>query len=155
MASEIAVGKEAPDFTLPDEDNKPVNLKDLRGHPVVLVFYAFDWSGICEGEMCNFRDDYSQFEMAGAKVLAISRDSRFSHKAWKTHLRLQHTLLADVKGEAAKLYGCWNEEAGRAERLTVVIDGKGIIRYVTRSPQVTVPRDHREALEAVKKLTGK
>ncbi|MBI2862816.1 MAG: redoxin domain-containing protein [Chloroflexi bacterium] len=147
--AEIAIGQEAPDFTLRDETNTPAHLSDFRGQPVVLVFYAFDWSGVCTSEMCSYRDDYSAFEAAGAKVFGISRDSVHSHKAWKEHLGLKHTLLADIKGEVARLYGCWNEEAGRAERMTVVIDRHGIIRYLTRSP-VATPRNHREALEAIK-----
>ena len=32
-------GTQAPDFTLPDQDGKPVSLSDFRGRPVVLYFY--------------------------------------------------------------------------------------------------------------------
>ena len=36
-------GKAAPDFTLPDQDGKPVTLSALRGQPVVLIFYRGYW----------------------------------------------------------------------------------------------------------------
>lgn len=144
----IEVGREAPDFTLRDENNQSVSLSELRGSPVVLVFYPADFSPVCSSEMCAYRDDYSQFEAKGARVFGISRDSPWAHKAFKDSLGLKHSLLADMKGEVARVYGCWNEDLGIAERLTVVIDADGVIRYVTRS-EVLKPRDHREALAAL------
>jgi peroxiredoxin len=144
----IDVGQEAPDFTLRDENNQPLRLGELRGSPVVLVFYAADFSPVCSDEMCAYRDDYSQFQGKGARVLGISRDSVWAHKAFKDSLGLTHTLLADTKGEVARLYGTWNEDLALAERLTVVVDKDGIIRYVTRS-ELLKPRDHREALAAL------
>lgn len=146
--AEIAVGEEAPDFTLKDESNQEIHLSDLRGTPVVLVFYVADFSGVCANEMCAYRDDYSAFEAKGARVLGVSRDTIFAHKAFKESLGLQFPLLADPTGEAARLYGAWNEGRAVAERLTVVIDRDGIIRYVTRSEPVK-ERDHKEALAAL------
>ena len=144
----IEVGKEAPDFTLPDENSQPVRLGDLRGSPVVLVFYAADFSPVCSGEMCSYRDDYSHFQAKGARVFGISRDSVWAHKAFKESLGLTHDLLSDPKGEVARLYDTWNEELALANRLTVVVDKDGIIRYLTRS-ELLKPRDHREALAAL------
>ena len=152
MAEAIAVGQEAPDFTLKNEEGQVVQLKDLRGKSVVLVFYPLDWSPICHGEMCNYRDDYSEVESLGATVLGISRDSAFSHKAWKESLGLHHSLLADMKGNVAKAYGCWNDDLNLSERLTVVIDKDGIVRHLDRSPGIKIARDHREALSALKAL---
>ena len=146
--TEIAPGKEAPDFTLPDENGDKVRLLDQRGKPVVLVFLPAAFSPVCTSEMCAYRDDYSDFEAKGARVFSISHDSRWTLKAWKDAMGFKHTLLADTKGEVAKLYGCWNEELGLAERLTVVVDKDGIIRYTTRS-EMSKPRDYREALAAI------
>jgi len=39
----VAVGAEAPAFSLPDQDGSLVRLDDLRGRPVVLVFYRGFW----------------------------------------------------------------------------------------------------------------
>jgi peroxiredoxin (alkyl hydroperoxide reductase subunit C) len=144
----IEVAQEAPDFTLRDENNQSVRLGDQRGSPVVLVFYPADFSPVCSDEMCAYRDDYSQFQAKGARVFGISRDSVWAHKAFKDSLGLTHTLLSDPKGEVARLYGTWNEDLALAERLTVVVDGDGAIRYLTRS-ELLKPRDHREALAAL------
>ncbi|MDZ4277934.1 MAG: redoxin domain-containing protein, partial [Dehalococcoidia bacterium] len=79
----ISVGQEAPDFTLREENNQEVTLSALRGAPVVLVFYAADFSPGCTKELCGIRDDFSAFEEKGAKVFGISRDSAWAHKAFQ------------------------------------------------------------------------
>lgn len=53
----IAAGQDAPDFTLRDENAHDVTLSSLRGSLVVLVFSAFDFSGICTAEHCDIRDN--------------------------------------------------------------------------------------------------
>jgi peroxiredoxin (alkyl hydroperoxide reductase subunit C) len=144
----VNVGEEAPDFTLRNESNQEVTLSSLRGAPVVLVFYPLDFSGGCTKEMCAIRDDYSAFQEKGAQVFGISRDSSFTHKAFIEKEGLKHSLLADMKGEVAKLYGCWLEAAGVAERMTVVIDKDGVIRYVIHNNAGQL-RDHKEAIAAL------
>jgi cytochrome oxidase Cu insertion factor (SCO1/SenC/PrrC family) len=42
----VHVGDEAPDFTLPDNNNKPVKLSDFRGKKnVVLAFFVAAFTG--------------------------------------------------------------------------------------------------------------
>jgi peroxiredoxin len=144
----VSVGDEAPDFTARDENNQEVKLSALRGAPVVLVFYPLDFSGYCTQEMCAIRDDYSSFQAKGARVFGISRDSVFTHKAFKEKEGLTHSLLADMKGDVAKLYGCWNEAIGIADRMTVVIDKEGKITYVVHNNPGQI-RDPKEALAAL------
>jgi peroxiredoxin len=144
----VAVGQEAPDFTLRDENNNEVTLSALRGSPVVLVFYPLDFSPGCTSELCAIRDDYSAFESKGAKVFGISRDSMWTHRAFKEKENISHSLLADMKGAVAQLYGAWNEAAAIAERMTVVIDANGIIQYVVHNSPKDL-RDHKEALVAL------
>ena len=112
----LEIGQEAPDFTLVNENNEEVTLSKLRGNPVVLVFYTFDFSGICTNELCEIRDGFPNLSSLGAQVFGISRDSRFAHAAFKEQFQLPHSLLADVKGEVARSYDTWNEAVGAAER---------------------------------------
>lgn len=150
---DVQVGQQAPDFTLDNENGEKVKLSDLRGNPVVLIFYPFDWSGTCTKELCSLRDNYGAWESSGAKVYGISRDSKYSHKAWKEHLGLTYSLLADLVGEAAKKYGAWNETLHRADRMTIVIDPEGIVRYVLHNDSGTM-RDHSEALQSVREMVA-
>jgi peroxiredoxin len=142
----IALGDTAPDFTLPNEDREQVTLSSLRGTPVVLMFYPFDFSPPCTAEHCEIRDDYQDWTEQGATVFGISGDSWFVHKAFKEQQNLPHSLLADMKGEVARLYGTWNEAVGVANRLTVVLDRDGKVVYTTSTDSLPETRDHSEVL---------
>ena len=144
----VAVGQEAPDFTLRDDSLQQFTLSSLRGKPVVLVFYPADFSPLCTTEMCAYRDDWSLFEDKGAEVIGISRDSVWSHKAFKAKEGLKNRLLADMKGQVAQLYGCWNEASATAERLTVVINREGKVTYVEHNSPAQI-RDQKQALAAI------
>jgi peroxiredoxin len=39
----LVLGAQAPDFTLPDQNAKPVALSAARGHKAVIVFYRGYW----------------------------------------------------------------------------------------------------------------
>jgi peroxiredoxin len=43
LAVALILGAQAPDFTLPDQNNHPVALSAARGHKAVLVFYRGYW----------------------------------------------------------------------------------------------------------------
>jgi len=42
----VRYGKPAPDFSLPDTEDRPISLAEYRGKDVVLVFYCYDWGSI-------------------------------------------------------------------------------------------------------------
>ena len=127
----LSVGDRAPEFSLPDQDKQPVSLADLRGTPVLLVFYPFAFSGLCTGELCQLRDELAVYTDAGVKVLAISTDPVFSLKAFREKEGFDFPLLSDFwpHGEVARKYGVFNEVAGMANRGTFLIDRAGIVRF--------------------------
>lgn len=144
----VQVGQEAPDFTLRNESLQAVTLSSLRGKPVVLFWFPAAFSGFCTAEACAYRDDTSLFEDKEAIVFGISRDGPFALKAFKEKENLPYGLLADMKGDVAKIYGCWNEAGAFAERLTVVIDKAGKITYVEHNGPGQI-RDQKLALAAL------
>jgi peroxiredoxin len=137
-----SVGERAPDFTLPDQDKMLVSLSDLRGRPVMLVFFPLAFSSTCTAELCAIRDDYAAYERRGVTVLGLSVDSVHSLRAWRNDQRYQHRFLSDrwPVGQVAKLYGVWNEQVGQADRATFILDADGIVRYVVHNPN-NQPRD--------------
>ncbi|MEX2446599.1 MAG: peroxiredoxin family protein [Dehalococcoidia bacterium] len=139
----IDVGQQAPDFTLVNEENEKVTLSELRGSPVVLMFYPFSFSPPCTAEACEVRDSYSSWMDKGAQVFGVSGDSRFVQAAFKAQEQFPYSLLADLKGDVARQYGCWNDQIGVAERATVVIDREGQVVYSIHNP-ITQTRDHAE-----------
>ena len=154
----ISVSQPAPDFELPSNEldngrpGKKYKLSDLRGKPVVLAFYPLDFSPVCTKENTCFRDDLSQFEQLGARVLGISVDSAWTHDAFAKSLKLSFPLLADFhpKGAVAKAYGLYMEDKGITKRATVVVDKDGKVAWVKEH---TEQRDNAELIEAIKRAS--
>ena len=150
-----AIGDEAPDFTKRATTGEEITLSQFRGEkPVVLVFYPFTFSGICQGELCALRDDPSQFETATAQLLAISCDSRFAQQQWAQQQAFTFPVLSDFwpHGEVARAYGVFNEKLGAANRATFVIDKAGTIVDVFETPNVGTPRERTDYEAALAKL---
>jgi peroxiredoxin len=128
----IEVGEQAPDFVLKDQNNQEIRLSDFRGSKnVLLVFYPLAFTGTCQGERCQVRDNIGDFQSATVQVLAISVDSVYSHKVWAEREGYDFPLLSDFwpHGEVAHAYGVFNPAKGFANRGTFVIDREGIVRY--------------------------
>jgi len=150
----LSAGQQAPDFTLKDENGQSVHLADLRGQPVVLMFYPLDFSPVCTDEMCEIRDRFPDIAPTGAKVFGISRDSSYTHKQFIVKEGLKIPLLADMKGDVARQYGAWNEQAGLAERLTVVLDKDGKFAFTDRSASIPTPREQQKMIDAVQAVAS-
>ena len=129
------VGELAPDFSLRDQDKEPVTLSDLRGGPVMLVFFPAAFSSTCTRELCEIRDDFSAYEQRAVTVLGVSVDSTHALRAWRQAQGYRNRFLSDrwPVGAVAKLYGAWNEDAGQADRGTFILDAEGIVRYAVHN----------------------
>ena len=128
----IEVGTRAPDFTLKDQNNQEVSLADFAGRKtVLLVFYPLAFSGTCQGEMAEIRDNLPAYANDDVQVLTVSVDSVYSHKVWAEREGYTFPLLSDFwpHGAVAQAYGVFREEAGVANRGTFVIDKEGVVRY--------------------------
>lgn len=136
MAAEV--GEKAPEFSLPtDSWDNEVSLEDSRSEgPVVLFFYPGDWSSVCTDQMSHLQDEIGRFQERGAKVLGISADSPWSHRAWARERGIGFPLLSDFNKEVIEKYGVKNP-AGFAERAYVVVDREGVVRAkrVEESPR--------------------
>ena len=66
----------------------------------------------------------------------MSVDSSWCHRAYRPHLNLEYTLLADFnpKGEMTRAYGAYREERGTGNRSLVLIDGEGTVRWSFAAP---------------------
>ena len=153
----VAIGTEAPDFELPSSPGGKVRLSAFRGDkPVVLVFYPFTFTGVCQGELCELRDDLSSFETAGVQVLAVSCDSVHSQRKWAEEEGFGFPVLSDFwpHGATAKAYGVFNEALGCADRHTFVIDVQGSVVATFASADLKTPREKKEYEAALATLSG-
>ena len=152
----VEIGQTAPEFTLKDQAGNDVSLSDYRGkQPVVLVFYPFTFTGVCQGELCEIRDDPSAFEGADAAVLAISCDTRHAQAQWAEQQGFTFPILSDFwpHGEVAKAYGVFNEQLGCANRGTFVIDRTASSRRSSNRPDLASPRAREDYEQALAKVT--
>jgi len=106
----LAPGDLAPDFTLDDQDGRPVSLSSLRGSRVVLYFYPEAMTPGCTTEACDFRDNLNSFMGAGVRVVGVSKDDVAKLKRFAERDRLNYTLLSDEDLAVQQAYGVWGEK---------------------------------------------
>ena len=88
------------------------------------------------------RDRSGEFEAAGVRVFGISRDSPYTHIAWREVLELNFPLLSDWNGDAVEGFGVAHEHLGRrgvAQRSGFLIDESGTVRAAWRYETAEVP----------------
>ena len=132
----LTAGTPAPDFALPSTPDQKVSLSELRGKPVVLVFYPADWSPVCSDQLGLYNELLPEFAEYDAQIIGISVDGIWCHLAFSKDRKFHTPLLADFepKGAVARLYGVYSEKNGEADRALFVIDAEGVIRWSYVSP---------------------
>jgi peroxiredoxin len=153
MASPLAAGTPAPDFTLNVTPDQKLSLSELRGRPVVLVFYPADWSPVCGDQVGLYNEMRTEFARYNAEILGVSVDGSWCHEAFAKDRHLHFPLLADFepKGAVSKLYGAYRSNDGTSERALFVIDKNGVIAWSYVSP-VAVNPGADGILDALEKL---
>ena len=123
--------KQAPDFTLPSAPGKTLSLSELRGRPVILVFYPADFSPVCGDQLALYNEVLPEFEKYDAQLVGISVDGPWCHGAYKQSRKLTFPLLADFepKGEVSRRYGVYDAKSGTSQRALFVLDKDGMIRW--------------------------
>jgi peroxiredoxin len=148
----IDVGTQAPDFTLKNQDDKEWKLSAQKGKNVVLMWYPLDWSPTCEKENCKISNE-PVISAPDTVVVGISRDSTWSHKAWKDAKKIKHELLADPMLEVTKKYGLQHPAVPFiSHRGTVVVDKQGKVAFVQVQEKTGDERNWSELQDALKKL---
>ena len=152
----LPVGQAAPDFRLFCTPDQTLSLGELRGRPVVLVFYPADWSPVCGDQIGLYNELLEEFGRYDAQVVGISVDGVWCHAAFTRDRILRFPLLADFepKGAVARLYGVYQFEGGVSERALYVIDAGGVIRWSYLSP-IGINPGADGILEALEKLPAK
>jgi peroxiredoxin Q/BCP len=130
------VNDKAPDFSLLDQDENKVSLKDFRGKTVVLYFYPRADTPGCTKESCEFRDTDKQIQKASAVILGISADTPKAQKKFQEKYHLPFTLLADTEKKVINAFGVYKEKNMYGKkvmgiaRTTFIIGPDGKIKHV-------------------------
>ncbi len=154
----VAVGDNAPDFTLVDTDKKPRSLKEFQGKNILLAFFPGAFSGVCTKEMCTLRESMTRFNELNAQVIGISVDSPYANKAFASQNNLLFPLLSDYNRTVLKSYGVVHEGFGgltgytAAKRSVFVLDKGGVVRYAWVSDNPGVEPNYDEVTKVLSTL---
>jgi len=109
-----------------------VSSEDYKGKWTVICFYPADFTFVCPTEIAamNAHLDTIKGEL-GCEVLAVSTDTKFSHKRFvETEPLLEGlklTIAADPTTELSRKFGVLIEDAGIALRGRFLINPDGVI----------------------------
>ena len=151
-----SLNKPVPDFEATATGGVKFTPQAFAGKIVVLYFYPKDNTPGCTTEAMQFRDQYKEFQKAGAVLFGVSRDNMASHERFKTQLGLPFELIADTEEKLCHMFGVvknkimYGKKVKGIERSTFLIDASGVLRSEWRG--LTVAGHVDEVLKAVKQL---
>jgi len=124
-----------PEFTMDAYDAKTghfttVSDKDYKDKWSVVCFYPADFTFVCPTEIAAMNAHYDDFQKLGVEILAVSVDSKFSHKRFvETEPILKGLVLtigADTTQEVSRAFGILVEEEGVALRGRFLFNPDGV-----------------------------
>jgi peroxiredoxin Q/BCP len=121
MSTRLQPGDPAPEFTLPDADEKPVSLADYRGRRVIVYFYPAASTPGCTKQACDFRDNLAELDTAGLDVIGISPDKPAKLAKFRDAEKLTFPLLSDVDRSVLTEWGAFGEKTMYGKKVTGVI----------------------------------
>ncbi len=153
------IGTKAPAWTAPayvKGEQKTLSNKDFAGKWHVLYWYPLDFTFVCPTEIKGFQELLGDFDDDDVKVVGVSTDSFFSHKAWFADRKIfpkevTHPIIADTSHTVSRAFGVLKEEAGIAFRATVIVDPEGVIRSMSVN-DLSAGRSPNEILRTVQAL---
>lgn len=132
----LQAGDMAPNFTLKDQNEKPVSLAELKGKKVLVYFYPKALTPGCTTQACGLRDAKAELEKFGVVILGISPDSPKKLAQFAAKKDLNFTLLSDEDHKVAEQFGVWGEKKFMGKtydgihRMSFLIDEQGKIQQV-------------------------
>jgi peroxiredoxin (alkyl hydroperoxide reductase subunit C) len=129
----LKAGDRAPDFTLKAVSGETVSLRQYRGKKnVVISFVPAAWTPVCSDQWPGYNIVKDIFDKHDDILLGITVDNIPTLFSWTNQMgNLWFPVLSDFwpHGKVAASYGVLRSD-GVAERALIVIDKKGIVRYI-------------------------
>jgi peroxiredoxin Q/BCP len=150
----LETGAKAPDFSLPNQDDKSVGLKSFSGKKAIVYFYPAAATPGCTKEACDFEESLNVFTAAGYSVVGISPDATKKLAKFVKDQKLRFDLLSDADLAVHKTFGAYGlkklygREYEGVLRSTFVLDESGKIVHALYNVKAT---GH---VEMLKKLIG-
>jgi len=130
MRVEAQEGSLAPDFLLPTLDGGQVRLSELRGHPVVLNFWA-TWCAPCRKEVPQLVAAYDRHRPAGLVIIAVNlQEPEDRVRRFAEEFQMKFPVALDKTGQVTLGYQVWGLPT------TFFIDRQGVVRSIFQGPFV-------------------
>ncbi|MBI2886867.1 MAG: redoxin domain-containing protein [Chloroflexi bacterium] len=102
---QFTAGTPAPDFKLETLDGQRVSLRDFRGRPVMLNFWA-TWCPPCRSEMPDMENVYGELKSKDLVILAVNvQEARAPVDKFVQQFGLTFPILMDFNGDVVQQYG--------------------------------------------------
>jgi thiol-disulfide isomerase/thioredoxin len=120
----VAVGQQVPEFTVVGMDGKSIKLSSLRGHPVLLDFWA-TWCPPCRASLPETQNLYHSWSGHGLDVMTIDDEKASVIRKFIRANRYTFPAFRDASKSAGKAFHV------NAIPTLVVIDGNGkLVSYM-------------------------
>jgi peroxiredoxin len=124
LMRDAIVDQPAPDFTAPALDGSPAfKLADLRGNVILIDFWA-TWCGPCTFQFPHLKDWHQRYTSRGLRILALSDEEADLVRDFTRTEKLTYPIGLDPDARIRVAY------LVPGMPTTVIIDRKGIVRYV-------------------------
>ena len=139
----LNIGDKIPDFSLVNYDKESFKSEDFLGKKTMFVFMPFPFSSVCDGEICELRDNLDAFKSAETDTVMITVAAGPTNRAWANHYNIEFPILADFwpHGEVSKQFGCFHDGVGISLRYTYITNEENIITEIIKSDEIGVERD--------------
>jgi len=134
-------------------EQEKLSFKDLRGFWSVLFFYPADFTFVCPTELEELADMKADFEKENVKIVSMSRDTVFVHKAWYDQSpaigKVTFPMGSDPTGDISELFGVNIFDEGLSLRGTFIVDPDGVIKAMEVNDN-SIGRSAKELLRKIK-----
>lgn len=102
---DITEGVEAPIFTLDSYNAGSINLTELKGQKIVLIFSRYFGCPICQSDLKNLMERKSEIEEKGVKILYITQSGEKIAKEYIEQKNIDFPVIPSSKDELYADYG--------------------------------------------------
>ena len=154
LGTPLSVGKPLPSVKLVDAMTmKDVDLAQEKGSVLFLSLVPSVDTRVCEAQTHSLGEEGNKLP-AEVRRITISRDTPFAQKRFATEAKLTHIqYLSDYKqGDFGRTTGLLVDGMMLLSRSVILLDRKGIIRYIQVVPDITHLPDMEKAFQETMEL---
>ena len=164
VPEQLRRGKPLPEFSALDEAGKPLESRDLRGTPVVMIFVRGNWCPFCSRQVKNLTGYYKDIVDRGARLIFVTPRPQETTRRVAEFFNVELEFWLDESLTATRKLGLLLEAAVPRDYYkeygsdtiwptSLVIDASGVIRYVALSKHIVDRPNPKTLLRELQKAT--